>query len=166
MDDLRFLLVGRALQRVKAKVVIVGRDTWDWQSIDGLAGSSVPAGSLVEWKQLLVGDRPTRVYEAWPWNEIDRIIPQANAAPKIGGSAELARDRDVHVVVYLGRDNICRGKSLNVGIGLFSTGFEQKHFETKMTKLDSERYSDWSSTNNANVVENIKQSVEGLVNHF
>src|SRR5664280_169868 len=145
---------------MKTERIVVCRNTWDWQLVYWLTGSSVPEGSVVKCKQFLVGDRPARIDQLWPWNEIDRIEPQANAAPKIGSAPELAGYRDVHVIVSLRRDNICGGKLLDIGIRLFSTGLKQENFKTKMVKLDRKRYSDWSRSNNTNVMRNVCQAIE------
>ena len=84
--ELRFLAVCRALQRMKTECVVVGRNAWDWQFVDGLTGSSIPAGSVVEWKQLLVGDRPTRVDQSRSWmksigSNLKQIPPQRLEVP-------------------------------------------------------------------------------------
>ena len=126
MDDVRFLLVSRALQSMEAECVIVGRNAGDWQFVDWLTGSGVPAGSIVKWKQFLVSDRPARVDQPRSRNEINRVEPHAKTAPKIGGSAELAGDCDVHVIMNFGRDNICRGKFLDVWVRCSSTGFKHQ----------------------------------------
>ena len=111
MDDLRFLFVGRALQSIKAERIVVGRNARDRQLVDGRTGSSVPAGSIVIRKQFLVGDRPARVNQPRPWNEINRIEPHAKAAPKIGSSTELAGHRDAHVVVDLRAETMTASES-------------------------------------------------------